>query len=184
MNTEVRVREAMNKSVITISPDATVAEAAKLMADKNIGCVVVVENEKPVGIVTERDITYCVAATDMKPSLVKVRDIMTRKLITISPDALLVDASKKMVKHNIRRLPVIENDRLVGIISNKDILAIAPGQIEILRELVAMKQEGEPVEKEVPERGTCEVCGDHGVRLYLVNGNWVCEDCKEDLMGD
>jgi len=184
MDTEVKVREAMTRPVITIDANSTVHEAAKLMAENNIGSVVVVEGEKPIGIITERDVAYCVAATDLKPSLVKVRDIMSKNLRTISPDKTLTEASRIMAKYNIRRLPVIENGKLVGIITNKDILAIAPEQIEVLRELVAMKQEGESMPKEVPEKGTCENCGDYGVTLYEVNGMFVCESCKEDLLGE
>ncbi|NOZ83124.1 MAG: CBS domain-containing protein [Euryarchaeota archaeon] len=183
MDTEVMVREAMTRSVVTIEPEATVQKAAKLMADNNIGCVVVVEKGEPVGIVTERDLAYFIADTDLKPSLVKVRDIMSADLKTISPDSTVTEASKLMVKYNIRRLPVIDKGKLVGIITNKDILAIAPGQIEMLREIVAMKGEGGiSVHEPEPEKGTCENCGDMGVNLYEVNGTFVCEACREDML--
>jgi CBS-domain-containing membrane protein len=87
-----------------------------------------------------------------------------------------------MAKNNLRRLPVIDKGKLVGLITNKDILAIAPEQIEILTELSRMKEE--PIEKEVPDKGTCENCGDYGVELYEVNGIFVCESCREELGGD
>ena len=109
MNTEVRVKEAMNQKVIVIEPHATVADAAMLMANNNIGSVVVVEGENPIGIITERDITYSVAAIDLKPSLVTVKNIMSKNLKIISPNDILTKASKIMVKYNIRRLPAIEN---------------------------------------------------------------------------
>jgi len=181
MNTEIRVRETMNKDVITIDPASPVSEAAKLMSKYRIGSVVVVQGEKPVGIITERDIAYSIAATDLKPSQVKVEDIMSSEIKSIGSNKILTEASKLMGKHNIRRLPVIEEGRLVGIISNKDILAVAPSQIEVLRELVSMKEEPENVPREVPERGTCEVCGDYGVVLRNVNEQYVCEHCEEDL---
>lgn len=181
MNTEVRVKEAINQKVIVIEPHATVADAAMLMANNNIGSVVVVEGENPIGIITERDITYSVAAIDLKPSLVTVKNIMSKNLKIISPNDILTKASKIMVKYNIRRLPVIENGKLVGIISNKDILAIAPSQIEVLRELATMNHEKEDVPKEAPEWGTCENCGDYGVKIQEVNGIYVCDTCKEEL---
>lgn len=181
MNTDVRVRETMNKDVITAEPGSSVAEVAKLMSKYSVGSVVVVEGEKPVGIITERDIAYSVAATDKRPSQVKVRDIMSSNLKTIEPDRSLIEASKIMGRSNIRRLPVIEKGRLVGIVSNKDILAVAPSQIEVLRELVAMQEEPENVPREVPERGACENCGDYGVKVYEINGTYVCESCKEEM---
>jgi CBS domain-containing protein len=84
-----------------------------------------------------------------------------------------------MAKHNIRRLPVVEGENLVGIITTKDIVAIAPEQIEILRELSRMREE--ILKREEPDMGTCENCGDKGVELYEVNGIFICESCKEDI---
>lgn len=181
METEILIREAMTKNVATIPRDVSVNEAAKIMEKSNIGSVVVVEGKSPIGIVTERDITYRVVAFDKRPSTVKVSKIMSKPIKTIGPDTTLTEASKIMAKYNIRRLPVIEDKKLVGIITNKDIVVIAPGQIEILRELSRMRESvsgGEDLEK-----GTCENCGDHGVRLYEVNGTFACDSCRDDMLG-
>jgi CBS domain-containing protein len=181
MDTDIRVREAMTTNVVTVTKDTSVMEAAKIMLDKNIGSVIVVEDHKPVGIVTERDISYRVVAKDKRPSRVKIGEIMSSPLITVKQNTTLTEASKIMAKHNLRRLPVIESNKLIGIITNKDIVAIAPEQIEILKELSRMKEE--PIEKEVPENGTCENCGEYGVKVYEVNGIFVCESCREELGG-
>lgn len=181
METEVLIREAMTKTVATVSGDLPVSEAAKLMEQSNIGSVVVVEDKSPVGIVTERDITYRVVALDKKPSTVKVSEIMSKPIKTIKPDTTLTEASKIMAKCNIRRLPVIKDSTLVGIITNKDIVLIAPGQIEILRELSRMRESVSSVEG--LQQGTCESCGDYCVRLAEVNGIFACEGCREDLQG-
>jgi CBS domain-containing protein len=181
MDTEIRVREAMTQDVVTVVPETTVDKAAKIMEEKNIGSVVVIEDRKPIGIVTERDISYRVVAKDKKPSKVKVREIMSTPIRTIRQNTSLTDASKIMAKYNLRRLPVVEGKSLVGIITNKDIVAIAPEQIEILKELSRMKEE--TLVKEVPEEGTCENCGDYGVKVFEVNGIFVCESCKEDMFG-
>ncbi len=182
METEIKVGEAMEPNVVTIEKDAPVNKAAKIMAQKKIGSIVVMENDKPAGIVTERDIVFGVVAKDKKPSDVLVRDIMSSPLKSVSPDMTLKQASRIMAKYNIRRLPVIENGRLVGIITNKDILAISPEMLEILEELSRINA-SQPEAKESLEKGTCEECGDYMVTLYEVDGSYVCESCREDMLG-
>lgn len=183
MNTEVLVRDAMTQKIVTVDASATSDKAAKLMAKNGIGCVVVVKNGKPLGIVTERDISYRVVAKNKLPNGIAVKDIMSKPLKTITPDKTLTEAGRLMVKNNIRRLPVVENKTLVGIITDRDILAIAPHTIEILKELSSGLEEREPSTKEVPEKGTCEVCGDYAVTVYEVDGTYMCESCKEDRLG-
>ncbi len=182
METDVRVSEAMTRKVVTLSPTATANVAAKKMAKANIGSIVV-KSDKALGMVTERDICYRVVAKDKTPSKVKIEDIMTTPLKTASPDATLSQASRTMAKHNIRRLPVMENSKLVGIISTKDIIAIAPETITILKELNRMNNESGARHKEVPDKGTCEVCGDYMVSIDEVDGTFVCETCKEEIAG-
>ncbi|MEE9474099.1 MAG: CBS domain-containing protein, partial [Candidatus Hydrothermarchaeaceae archaeon] len=109
MDTEILVKEAMTKTIKTVSGDIPVSEAAKTMEKNNIGSVVVVKGKSPVGIVTERDITYRVVALDKKPSTVKVSKIMSKSVKTIGPNTTITEASKIMAKYNIRRLPVIED---------------------------------------------------------------------------
>lgn len=181
METEILIREAMTKNVTTVSGEMPVSEAARIMEKNNIGSVIVVEGKSPVGIVTERDITYRVVALDKKPSTVNLSEIMSKHIKTIDPGTTLTEASKIMAKYNIRRLPVIEGKDLIGIITNKDIVVIAPGQIEILRELSRMQARASG--EKVLEEGTCENCGGHGGTLYEVNGTFVCENCRDDMLG-
>jgi CBS domain-containing protein len=177
----ILIREAMTKDVKTIKEDAPVTEAAKVMERNNIGSVIVVRENSPVGIVTERDITYRVVAPDKKPGNVNVKEIMSQPLTTIKPGETITNASKTMAAQNLRRLPVMEKDKLIGIITNTDIMQIAPGQIEILRELTRMRNR--VTERELPDKGTCENCGDHGVALFVVNSSFVCESCRDDVVG-
>ncbi len=186
METEVRVREAMTKKVVALPPDATANVAAKRMAREGIGSIIVASEKplwKPLGIVTERDICYSVVAKDKKPGKVKLKEIMSKPLKTVSPNTTIVQASKMMAKHNIRRLPVMANNKLVGIISDKDIIAIAPHTIEIIQELYNINAEAKERSTEVPEKGTCEACGDYMVTLHDVDGTYVCESCKEEISG-
>ncbi len=116
-----KVRDVMNKNVKTIFPSATMAEAAKLMKKNRIGSLVVVEGERPTGIITERDLAYKIIAEE-RGSDTEVRVVMTKDLKTIEPEKSIRDAARLMAAHVIRRLPVVEGGRLVGIVSIEDIM--------------------------------------------------------------
>lgn len=116
-----KVKDYMTKPVKTIKRTATMAEAAKLMRKNRIGCLVVIDGDKPVGIITERDIAYKVVAEE-KGFDIKVGDAMTKDLKIIDGEKSLRDAAKLMASQLIRRLPVLEGKRLVGIITIEDIM--------------------------------------------------------------
>ncbi len=116
-----KVKDYMTKPVKTIKGTATMAEAAKLMRKNRIGCLVVVDRDKPVGIITERDIAYKVVAEE-KSLDTKVKDAMTKDLKTIDGEKTLREAAKLMASHLVRRLPVVEKGKLVGIITIDDIM--------------------------------------------------------------
>jgi CBS domain-containing protein len=113
------VKEIMTKKVVTITVDKTVFEAAELMNSKGIGCLLIVQNGAPVGIVTERDFVRRVVAKNL-PYSVKVSEIMTKNLITVYPDMPLKDAARLMSINKIRRLPVLKQNKLVGIVVASD----------------------------------------------------------------
>ena len=115
----VTVESLMTKRALTIEQHQTVFEAAQLMSQKEVGDLIVVDNEVPIGIVTERDFVRRVIAKGRGPDT-KVSDVMSKPLITISPDASINAAARKMTKHGIRRLPVLQNHKLVGIIVVSD----------------------------------------------------------------
>jgi CBS domain-containing protein len=117
------VKEVMKRDVKTTASDTTVLEAAQKMAQNNIGCLMVV-NDTLDGIVTERDILNKIVATGKDPSQVMIRDIMTKNVISISPDKDMEEASDIMSKHRIKRLPVVFGDEVVGIITSTDVVAI------------------------------------------------------------
>lgn len=183
MNTEIKVREAMQPKVITVPLKSRASDVAATMEKNNIGCIIVADKGKPVGIVTERDMCFRVVAKNKKPDTVSVDEIMSKSIKTVTPETTLKQASRMMVKHKIRRLPVTDGESLVGIITNTDVLAISPETIEILEELSRMKTGGKPIKK-FPEKGTCEMCGGHMMHLYEVDGNYICEACRDDMLGD
>ncbi|MCL4429223.1 MAG: CBS domain-containing protein [Chloroflexi bacterium] len=109
----------MTKEVVTISVDKSVFEAAQLMASVGVGCLIVVDNSLPVGIITERDIVRRIVAKRTSPD-VKVSEVMTTTLITVDPDTSLKEAARVMSTNKIRRLPVLKNNKLVGIVVSSD----------------------------------------------------------------
>jgi len=113
------VKDIMTKEVITIESNKTIYEAAELMATKELGCLIVVIKAFPVGIITERDIVRRIVAK--RSSLdVKVTEVMTKTLITVEPDTSLREAARVMSANKIRRLPVLKDNTLVGIVVASD----------------------------------------------------------------
>ncbi len=117
----MKVKDIMTKNVKTISPNATMEEAAQEMRKNKIGCLVVVEGEKPIGIITERDLAYKIIAQG-KSLETKVKEVMSSDLKTIEKDADIKQAAKLMASHVIRRLPVVEKGKLIGIVTIDDIM--------------------------------------------------------------
>ncbi len=113
------VKDLMTKNVVTIDSNKTVAEAAVLMSEKNVGDLIVMDDNVPVGIVTERDFVRRVLA-EKKSADSKVSEVMTRPLKVIDPEAPIKEAARRMVNGEIRRLPVIKDNKLVGIITVAD----------------------------------------------------------------
>ena len=138
------VKDAMNKKVIITKPDATVRDAARVMTKYRIGSLLVVEKEKLMGIVTELDIIWKVVAGDLDPNITLVQDIMTKKVIAIKSDRTLEDATHVMVEKKIKKLPVLENNKLVGILTATDLISVQPKLIEALGKLMLFEKK-EPV---------------------------------------
>jgi CBS domain-containing protein len=115
------IREVMTSEVKACEPSATVVEAAKLMAQEDVGPIPVVEDGRLVGIVTDRDIVVKGVAKGGDLSSTTVGDIASRDLVTIAPDGEMSEALDLMAENQVRRLPVVEGDRLVGIVAQADI---------------------------------------------------------------
>ena len=116
----MKVKDIMTKDIVYINPNATVTEAAQLMQKHNIGSVPVCEQNKLIGIVTDRDIVVRNIANGMNPNNTKVRDVMTSQVASATPDMDVSDAASIMSQKQIRRMPVIESNNLVGIVSLGD----------------------------------------------------------------
>ena len=132
----IMVRDVMAKNVKTVKTGDTVHAAVQKMNKFDIGSVIVTASGRPVGIITETNIMRRIVGPRMDPATIWAKDIMTGPLITIDPNADLNEAAKLMADNNINRLPVMEGDKLVGLISSTDIVKANPTQLSILEELL------------------------------------------------
>jgi CBS domain-containing protein len=126
----MQVHEIMSKNVMVITPDDTLQKAAKLMADLDAGALPVGENDRLVGMLTDRDITVRAVAAGKAPDQCTVRDVMSSEIRYVFEDDSVEDASSKMSELQVRRLPVLDRDkRLVGIVSLGDLASKQGGQL-------------------------------------------------------
>ena len=125
----MEVKDVMAYPAITEDEDAAVAKISKGMKMSGIGSVVITKDDEPVGIVTDRDIVTKVIMTDRNPDEVKAKEIMSFPLITIEADASLIGACKLLLEKGIRRLLVVENGELVGVVSLKNIVTGEPQHV-------------------------------------------------------
>jgi CBS domain-containing protein len=115
------VRDAMTEDPRSIGKSVSVVEAARLMREQDIGSLPITDDEKLVGMITDRDITTRVVAEAADPKVTSVGDVYSRDLISVEPDKDLEEALRLMARHQVRRLPVVEDGRLVGIVAQADI---------------------------------------------------------------
>lgn len=185
---EVSVAEVMNKAVIVIDINSDIPAIAREMVSRDAGSIIITENGKAMGIITERDFVKGIVTEDRRPSEVKASEILSTPLITIEPETSVIKASEIMLKANIKRLPVLENGRIVGVISNSDILMVTPGLNTILKELIDMNREAllsvpsieEVSEVEDFQTGVCESCNVFSYDLRFVDGRYLCEKCRQE----
>ena len=121
MSSEVTVRQIM-RTIISIDSRAKAKEAAKLMVERRIGSLIANRDGLPFGIVTERDLVEKIVAGATDPTKVTVADMMTAPLVTIEASAPLMDAARRMIEKQVKRLVVTEHDKIIGIVSQTDIV--------------------------------------------------------------
>ncbi|MEM1946805.1 MAG: CBS domain-containing protein [Candidatus Caldarchaeum sp.] len=119
------VREIMTEDVVTVSSEDSVYNAARLMADMGVGSCVVIKNEKPVGIVTERDVVRKVVAAGLSPKRTTVEKVMSSPLIVVGENTSVAEAAAIMAKHRVRRLVVVRDEHLAGVVSVTDLVRVA-----------------------------------------------------------
>jgi CBS domain-containing protein len=132
----LKIENVMISDVITIEAEATVRQAVDLMNKHEIGCLIVVDKEeKPIGILTERDLLRRVLAERKDPVRIKVSQVMSKPLVTVTPHMDLEAAARLMFERKIKKLPVVEDGRLVGLVTLTDMVRVQPHIIKVLKEL-------------------------------------------------
>lgn len=135
----MQARDVMAKPVLTASPGETVAAVAKLMEERRVGSVVLVEGDEIAGIFTDRDFLR-VAARGLDPKKAKVAEHMTKGIRSIPPRTDVVEAGRLMSEHGFRHLPVVEKGELVGIISMRDLLTWSVRELHTAEELAQIEK--------------------------------------------
>ncbi|MBU0952829.1 MAG: CBS domain-containing protein [Nanoarchaeota archaeon] len=172
----VKVKEIMRQYVVTVGPDITADAAAKIMSNNRIGSVVISKNDVPIGIFTTEDVVRLVAQGD-DPKNVLVGDQPRKEFITADPDEDLLKVTRLMLKHGIKRIPIVRNNQIQGIITDKELLITAPELIEVLSEKLKARAE-RVVQPHATISGICEQCEQYSDGLKNVNGRWACNACR------
>jgi CBS domain-containing protein len=136
MATIVIVRDIMSKDVRVVRPDTTMKEVVATMNKFNIGSIIVIQGDRPVGIITERDILRRLVEPCLAPETLTARHVMTSPVLTINEGASIEEAAKLMAKKHAKRLVVMDDSKLVGIVTYTDIVFKVPTMLSMLEELV------------------------------------------------
>ena len=162
----VTVGEVMNPRPISVKPGVPVAEVARLMRAHDVGSILILdEASRLLGILTEQGIVHKIVARERHPGEVLVEEIMIRDPETIPPWLSLTEAARIMLVKRIRQLPVVQEDRVLGLVTKTDILRAQPALAELF----------------VPDgyqHGVCQACGREGLLVYA-HGHWLCQSCRE-----
>lgn len=140
----LKIKDIMTDHVATVSPETTVVEAARLMQKHDIGSLPVCEGPDLVGIVTDRDIVVRSVAHGKQLETTPIREVMTQKVVTISPETEVNQVAALMSNQQVRRIPVVDNNRLVGMVSLGDLATQAKSDVEVAKTLGEISQPAAP----------------------------------------
>jgi CBS domain-containing protein len=179
----LKVRDLMSSNLVSVKAEESVIAAARLMDEKNISSILVKDENEFLGILTDHDIISRVVSKGVDPRKARVSDVMSFPLIAISAEATVEEAAEKMRINRIRRLIVEENHQKTGIISESDMVRVAPELHFLIREHSKLQAQLSPTEPpQVTLAGFCEECGNYSDDLRNVNGKWLCEECTSEAI--
>lgn len=179
------VRDIMAVNVVSMPPDASIFEVSKAMAKMDIGSVIIADKDRPLGIITESDIVRRVIVGEKDTKTTIASEVMSSPIIHVEPGTGLTDAMRVMAKSNIRRVAVLKNNTLAGIITSRDLLRWSPELIDILVESLRLKDEvassrtADVDDDLIAYGGDCSSCGEYSTDLVLEDGEYLCESCRE-----
>ena len=175
----------MTRKFTSLSPNASLYETSRTMVKNRVGSIILKDGNDLKGIVTEKDVVWALTKKKCKDlDTVTAKDIATKKIVTIKPEATLNEALEKMNKKRARRLPVVSNKKVIGYITLRDILKIRPALFESLERWNIIREEQEKIKRSDSAssgnfiEAPCEECGNFDI-LEDVEGRKVCEGCKD-----
>mgnify|MGYP001610067957 CR=1 FL=1 len=181
MKTGYKVHDCMTTKPISVSSEVSLEECAKVMDKNHVGALVIKDNHESKGLITEQDIVRKVIANGINPLTKKVKDFMEKKLLTIKPNDDIYDALIKMRDSNIRHLPVVDNGKMIGLLTLKDILKIEPQLFELLVEKFQLREETrKPINRIISNEAICQGCGAYVENVKKVNRMLLCERCAAE----
>jgi len=177
----ILIENIFNPNVEVIESNKTVLDAAKLMKEKKTRELIVVSKDEVTGILVDRDLTRRVIALNKDPAKLKVSQVISKRLITATESDRVETVVRTMIKNDISRIPVIRGERLLGIITYREILKTWPAYVSLLEEEAGIKtdEENAQEESEPTLEGYCSSCGNFSEELIQVNGAFLCRDCRE-----
>ena len=181
MKTGYKVYDCMTTKPISVSSDSSLQQCAKIMAKNHVGALVIKDNHKSIGLITEQDIVRKVIGKGINPLNRKVKEFMETKLKTISPKDDIYEALIKMRDSNIRHLPVVDGGKMVGLLTIKDILKIEPSLFELVVEKFEIREEKrKPIDRVIEGEAICQGCGAYSEDISKVKGSLLCERCAKE----
>lgn len=180
----IAVGDIMTRNFIFVEPTASVYDCAKQIVKNKVNILPIIRGKKLLGIITSRDILWAITK---KPGLnlkkMRAIEIATRKVAVIKPSADILQAINKMKTYNFRKLPVMSNGEIIGMVTLKDILRIEPELYQDIGELASIREEERKLKDANaawPLEGFCDNCGSFN-ELLKVEGRLLCYDCREEL---
>ncbi len=177
ITTRLLVKDVMNSPAITASKDASVYEIAKLMDEHQVGSVVITDNSKAIGIVSDRDIVTKAVIRNRLPSDIKAEEVMD-KLVSVDSEESITRAARLFRRYGIKRLVVFYKGEVVGVISASDVIAVIPELVDVISEKSRIIR-GDIIRRVNLVSGYCDDCEEWSDYLQYVEGRFLCEDCRE-----
>ncbi|NOR84679.1 CBS domain-containing protein [archaeon] len=177
---KTKISEIMSNPVSIIDKNETILDASVIMKIKSIRGLVVVDKDKILGIITERDIVSKVVAVNRNPKKTKIKNVMTHKIVISNINETIDEVANKMYANRIGRILIMDlNDEIVGIVTKTDIIKITPAIIEIFTQK-ALMDEFPNMDEQTTNETICADCGNETSDLVKVDNRWLCKNCSDD----
>jgi len=186
MTTKIAVGDVMTRNFSAARPGTNLLDCTRQMVKQRVGCLLLVEKKKLVGLLTQKDILWAITKKpDIDLRTIRAVDVATTKVAVIKPSADIAQAFQKMKSYGFRRLPVISRGEVVGLLTIKDILRIEPAFYSKATDFLDIREEDQKIRRvsqadELESEGFCDNCGAFSDLLNVENRS-LCLDCREDL---